>query len=305
MCNKEIFTKKILLTISAIAALSIGSCEQDLTIEIKTNDKRLIVSGEFTSDTTIHSLRLCRSGSMITGKEQTVVSGAKIFVTNIVDTIYFLENKDTLGLYQTPNKCYGIGGNTYYLSITNIDVDEDGKKDSFSAANMMPAAITFDSLVSKYGQNGDMHLGIINRAYYKIASNGPDYVYNDMQINRHNVRPIGERLGSGEFSRFASEHQMYKEENTVYKKFCYFFIDREPVAKGDTLTFIGYNFTKDQFDFLIAFDNNTNGDAFNDNMYDQLTLPSNTPTNIEPSNKAAGYFFIYSISRISKVYNGE
>ena len=77
------------------------SCEQDVSIEIKTNDKRLLVDGEFTTDSVIHAIRLYCSGSLITGRPQTVVTGAKIFVTDNTDTFYYIENKDTLGLYQT------------------------------------------------------------------------------------------------------------------------------------------------------------------------------------------------------------
>jgi hypothetical protein len=36
----------------------LNSCEQDLNIEIKTNDKRLLVDGEFTNDIVVHSIRL-------------------------------------------------------------------------------------------------------------------------------------------------------------------------------------------------------------------------------------------------------
>jgi hypothetical protein len=53
----------------------------------------------------------------------------------------------------------------------------------------------------------------------------------------------------------------------------------------------------------MEFDNQTSsGDTFQDNLYDQLRIPYNLPTNIEPFDRAAGYFFIFSISRISKVF---
>lgn len=302
MCTKRFF-KNIILHISYILIVFIASsCEQDLTIEIKTNDKRLIVVGELTSDTIIHSANLYRSGSLITGQAQTVVSGAKVYITNKIDTIYYLESNNTPGLYQTPGKCFGIWGDIYYLSITNIDINDDGQMDSFSANVMMPVPIKFDSLVSNYGINNDNQPAIINNAYYKIMNNGPDYVYNFMQVNNHEIGSIENRLGTGEFSAGKNEYRVPKENNPIYNAPRYFSLDKDSVTKGDTLTFIGYNFTKNQYDFLIAFDNNTNGDPFIDNFMDQLNVPSNLPTNIEPSDKVAGYFFVYSISKISKVY---
>jgi hypothetical protein len=116
-----------------LLAFLLISCEQDLNIEIKTNDKRLLVDGEFTNETVVHSIRLYCSGSLITGKPQTTVSGAKIYVTDGIETFDYIENRDTPGLYQTAGKVGGKGGHNYTLSITNIDIDNDGKMDSYTA----------------------------------------------------------------------------------------------------------------------------------------------------------------------------
>jgi deoxycytidine triphosphate deaminase len=77
------------------------------------------------------------------------------------------------------------------------------------------------------------------------------------------------------------------------------------INEGDTICIVGLNFNKDQYEFLKEFDNNTSSNnQFNSvNIYDQLKIPTNLPTNIEPADKAAGYFFVYSVSKISKVFN--
>ncbi len=76
-----------------VFALLFYSCEQDVNIEIKTNDKRLLVDGEFTTDSVIHTIRLYCSGSLITGRPQAVVTGAKIYVTDGIETFDYIENK--------------------------------------------------------------------------------------------------------------------------------------------------------------------------------------------------------------------
>jgi hypothetical protein len=294
------FSKKIALQLTTLlAALAMAACENDMTVTLNSADKRLVVSGEFTTDTTVHSLYLSRSGSIISGRKQTAVTGAKVYVTNKVDTIYFVESKGAPGLYQTPTKCYAVGGQTYYLSITGIDVDEDGKMDSFSSVNKVLVAIKFDSLSSKYGLNGDSEYALINIPFYQRTANGPDYAFSYMMVNDKEIRPLSKRLGTGEVKTHMTPTKHYKEGETYN---LYFSLDSEPVAKGDRLTFIAFNFTEDQYKFLTAFDNNTDGDPFLDNMYDQLVIPSRLPTNIEPANKAGGYFLVYSISRISRVY---
>ncbi|MCX6142664.1 MAG: DUF4249 family protein [Ignavibacteriales bacterium] len=278
-----------------------------MTIEIKTNDKRLLVDGGFTTDSVIHTIRLYCSGSLITGQPQTVVTGAKIYVTDKTDTFYYIENKDTLGLYQTSGKCCGKGGHNYALTITNIDVDKDGKMDSYTTNSLMPVPVKLDSLVSKRGLNGDGNMAVNNYAYYKLYYNGPDYVYKSELLNNDdNGTTITDRLGTGVIARDENEYKVPKVLNpgSFINYWSYLSIN-SAVVQGDTISFICYNLTTAQFEFLKEFDLNTSSNnQFNsENIYDQLKVPTNLPTNIEPSDKAAGYFFIYSISKISKVFN--
>ncbi len=301
MYSNKINKRKIYHIIPVILIVLLNSCERDLTIEIKTNDKRLIVVGEFTTDSVVHTAHLYLASSLITGKPQTVVSGAHIFITNHTDTIYYTESDTIPGIYKTPGKCRGIGGQVYQLFINNTDIDNDGKKETYTASSLLPMPIQFDSLISQYGVNGDNLPAIVNLAYYKVLASGPDYVYNLMQINRNEIAPIAKRLGTGEISRGEKEYRIRKSNDQSYHSLRYFSLDKDKVKQGDTLTFIGYNFTKEQYNFLIAFDNNTEGDIFN-NFQDNLRVPVNMPTNIVPEDKAVGFFMMYSISRISKVF---
>jgi hypothetical protein len=288
-------------------ALLFYSCEQDVNIEIKTNDRRLLVDGEFTNDTAVHRIRLYCSGSLITGRPQTIVSGAKIFVTDGVDTFDYIENKDTLGLYQTAGKCCGKGGHNYTLTITNIDVDEDGKMDSYTANSLMPVPLKFDSLVSSRGLNGDGNMAVNNWAYYKLFYNGPDFIYKFELLNNDSIETITDRLGTGEIA--GDKYYNWVVPKVLnpgsFVNYQSYMSINSTVVKGDNITFICYNFTAAQFEFLKEFDLNTSSsNLFNsENIYDQLKVPTNLPTNIEPADKAAGYFFVYSISKISKVFN--
>ena len=303
--NARIFLSKYLLLYAyLIVVVLASSCQQVLDIEIKTNDKRLLVDGEFTNDSLIHSIKLYCSGSLLTGVPQTVVSGASIYVTDKIDTFYYAESNNIPGLYQTLGKCCGKGGINYFLSITNIDIDEDGEMDSYTANSLMPVPLTYDSLVSIRGLNGDNNMAVNNWAYYKIKYNGPDYIYKFISVNNRTDYTITDRLGTGELSRFETEYKVPNVEHPDSVITCWSYLSiNSSVVEGDTISFICFNFTLKQFQFLKEFDNNTDGDPFQDNMYDQLKIPANVSTNIEPSDKAAGYFFIYSVSKISKVFN--
>lgn len=292
-----------LLPFACFIIMFFNSCQQDLIVELKTNDKRLLVNGEFTNDSVIHIIKLYCSGNFTTGTPQTSVSGATIFLTDKTDTFNYAESSSNPGQYQTIGKCRGKGGSRYYLSISNIDIDKDGIMDSYTANSLLPVPVTFDSLISKRGLNGDHNLAVNNYAYYKIKYNGPDYIYKSISLNNNFQGTITDRLGSGELNRFETEEKVPRvvHADSVIKYRSYLSINTG-VVEGDTIRFICYNFTLKQFEFLKQFDNNTNGNIFLDNMYDQLKIPANLSTNIEPSDKAAGFFFVYSISEISRKF---
>jgi len=287
-----------------VCALLFYSCQQPMDIEIKTNEKRLLVDGEFTTDSVIHTIRLNCPSNLVTGQSQAAVSGATIYITDNIDTYYYIENKNTPGLYQTPNKCCGKGGHTYTLTITNIDIENDGKMESYTAKSLMPVPLKFDSLVSSRGLNTDGKMAVNNWAYYKLFYNGPDFIYKFELLNNDSIMTITDRLGTGEIAGSKYDWVVPKVFNPgSFKKNSSYLSITSTVVKGDTITFICYNFTEAQFEFLKEFDNNTDsGNPLIDNIFDQLRIPKNLPTNIEPSNKTAGYFFIYSVSKISKVF---
>jgi len=309
--ERRIYINNILLYFCLLTLVFLfSSCEQDLNIEIKTNDKRLLVDGEFTNDTVVHSIRLYCSGSLITGKPQTIVSGAKIYITDNTETFYYIENKDTLGLYQTAGKVGGIGGHIYTLNISNVDIDGGGKMDSYTAQAMMPVPLRFDSMVSYYNMNGDSVEGTVrNNGYYTTFYNGPDYLYYYVIVNNKSFITITDRLGSRELTRDELQYRTIKVNipGLVANGRVYIWVEPQMsvINERDTICIVGLNFNKDQYEFLKEFDNNiTSSNQFNnDNIYDQLKIPTNLPTNIEPADKAAGSFFVYSVSKISKVFN--
>ncbi len=244
----------------------------------------------------------------MTGKPQTPVSRAKIFMTDGIDTITYSENANSPGLYQTPNSCFGIGGHTYTLKISKVDIDSDGNYEEYTAQTMMPVPVRFDSMLSYYGMNGDSIEGtVMSFGHYTTFYNGPDYLFDTLIVNNKGIFPLTDQFqfGAGMFTRDESGYKTEKVSTpgSAAQGWTGGAIERLKVNKGDTIRIVGLNFNKDQYEFLKEFDNNaTSGNLIEDNLYDQLRIPANLPTNIQPSDKAAGYFFIYSISRISKVF---
>ena len=146
--------------------------------------------------------------------------------------------------------------------------------------------------------------GVANRPYFKIRYNGPDYLYRYMQLNNKSIATIKDRLGSGEINRFNWELPKVDKFGDTIIGSDFFHIDDkdDSVVDGDTLVYIGFNLGREHFEFLKEFDNNTTRTLSEEFIWDQLKIPRNIPTNIHPNDKAAGYFFIYSVSKYSKVF---
>jgi hypothetical protein len=296
---KSIFIKPIFII--GFAWLFSTHCRQSIDLDLQVDDRRLLVEGYFSNDTAFHQVVLRRSGSITTSRPMETVSGASISLTDGTDTYHYAETDDP-GRYQTVEKCAGTGGHTYCLTITGIDVDEDGAQDTYTATGMMPVPLKFDSLHLKFGTNGDGWWG--DRAYYTAQYNSPYYVYKESLCNHYFDYPLSERLGNGEMTRFANEGWIARVAHPDSVALGALSFYRRPgVQIGDTITLFCENFTKAQYDFLMELDNHVSSDNPTiDHLYDALRIPGNLSTNIEPASKAAGYFLIYSVSSIDVIY---
>ncbi len=289
-----------LFSVISIVLILVGSCETNIQLKINTNEKRLLIDGSFTTDSTYHSIELYRSGNLTTGQPQAGLPGAQISITDNNETFYYEESDSVPGLYLTTTKCRGKGGCTYTLSITGVDIDENGTTEKYTASGLMPEPVVFDTLVAGHSFNGDGDLMIIHSAMYKIKQNSPACIFPYILVNNQvtNNGTIGERLGTNKFDEGFIVQPIVNRPGQEIQQSIGFGAYASNVNPGDSVCFVGMNFTQQQYDFLKEFNDNTNGDTFEDTVYDQLRMPVNLSTNIEPADKAAGYFFIYSVSRI-------
>ncbi len=280
------------------------SCQKEINLKIETTANRLLVDGEFTNEMGIHTIKLYRPAGILNETPYIPVSGAKVIITEGTDTIYFTENLQA-GVYNTIKECAGSSNKIYTLFIKNIDIDSDGIPEEYSAKGKMPEPILMDSLKSEKGMHpADKTKGINNYCYFKATINGPDYIYKYLEVDEQAIFRLSERLGSGDLARFEREYKIVKPTAPdEYKKLGTFLHIPEKdtiIPSGSLITFVCLNLTTEHFEFLKEFDSNTSSNLIDDNFYDQIKMPKNLPTNISPANKAAGYFSVYSISRISK-----
>lgn len=302
--SQNAFFQYITLIILIILLIA---CQKEINLKIETTANRLLVDGEFTNETGIHTVKLFRPAGILNETPNIPVSGAKVIITEGTDTIHFTESIQP-GVYNTIKECAGMGNKTYILSIKNIDIDSDGRPEEYTAKSKMPEPILMDSLKSERGIHpADKTNGINNYCYFRVTYNGPDYIYKYIEADNREIFNLSKRLGTGDLARFEREYQIVKPKTTdEYKKMSSFLHISEKdtlVTAGSLISFVCLNLNAEHFGFLKEFDNNTSYNLLDDNFYDQIKMPKNIPTNITPSNKAAGFFAVYSISRISKKLN--
>lgn len=126
---------------------SLFSCTEDIVIDLEEGSPMIGVEGSFTDEYKRHEVILSYTTEFYNVGEIQMVTGAKVAVTDGVDTIPFLEQTDQPGHYLTDS----VAGKKRTLYTLLVDVpDEDGDfKHFFSESYMADNVDVIDSLVLK------------------------------------------------------------------------------------------------------------------------------------------------------------
>jgi hypothetical protein len=98
-----------------------------------------VVDGVITTDTTTHTVHLKKTGAYFSDQPAEVVSGATVTLDDGERRIILEEDISEKGVYKTPANYYGVVGRTYKLTISNVDVDNDGEKEVYNASSTINA----------------------------------------------------------------------------------------------------------------------------------------------------------------------
>jgi hypothetical protein len=116
-----------------IAALTLAACTTDIDIKLDGATPSLVVDGCVTTDTVAHTVLLKKTADYFSNKAASAVSGATVTLNDGTTTITLAEDPSVKGAYKTPSNYYGVANRTYKLTITNIDIDGDGVKETYEA----------------------------------------------------------------------------------------------------------------------------------------------------------------------------
>jgi hypothetical protein len=276
----------ILLLVTAVIAVT--ACTERIDIKLDNSFTRLVVEGEITTDTMTHEVKLSRTAPYFSTQPPSPVLGAQVVISDSLNQFVLSENPNKPGYYDTDPTVFGIPGHTYSLHISNVDINQDGKMEEFTASSFLPPLKKPDSIKVDY----------LNRFYmnvWEILFFGQDPVQ-ERNFYMFKIRRNGRLLSDTIRKVGISSDEYY---NGLY-------IKGEPVAilrdtrlderinSGDTITLETYGISEGYYYFIVdVYMESRGSDPFGGQ-------PANISTNL--SNNAVGYFTAMSVARNSFIW---
>ena len=266
------------------------SCTEDITDDLRndldTTYPRIVVEGSISSDTMAHLVRLARTADYFSDKKLDPITNADVSITDDHDNTFKLtENAAKPGDYYTEANVYGIPGRTYTLHINNVDIDNDGNKEAFTASCQMMAINKVDSISVKAVHKFFTDL-------YEIRFNAPEpgatkdfYMFRVLK----NGILLTDTITELSFTDDQFFNGIQVENQPVYS----LIPDKkdEHLKINDTIVLETCAIPQGYYDFLTDVMLESYGsDPFGGQ-------PANLLTNIMDKAKAAGYFLAYDVKR--------
>jgi len=248
--------------------------------------KNIVVDATITNEPGYKLVRLYYTQS-ISDDSSLMVRNALVTVTSGDSTVHFIERDTLPGFYFSEVPFVGEPGKTYHLSISNVDVNEDGVMDTYEATSTMADALEMDSITYTYIPEWK-------------ATTLNCFAWDPPVRNYYNFRALvnGVMVTDTLYEFQITDDEMYNG-NYTHGVVCQVLNDEntdEFVENGDTLTLQIDNIDEPYFDYI--------GSAIKEYYgFNPLFggLPANVAGNI--TNNAIGIFRVYSVSRSSVIVN--
>lgn len=279
--------------ILATAILLLGSCTEDFTPTLDTTYARLVVDGSITTDLKVHKVTLLKSGDALNRNEKQYINDAIVTISDGTNLITLAKNDTAAGVYETPEMA-GIPGKTYTLNISNVDIDEDGHMETYTASSLLKAINPIDSIqIVPQKYSSEQYGWLINMFSRDIG--GKSFYLTKAYVNDTLVTDTISEFGIANNIGFSGGYYpglsvYYLSHNKVDEK----------IFTNDKITLELDGITEEYYHFI-------EGCQFEIRPKDPIfSGPSaNVTTNISPSDKAVGFFTAYTVQRKSVIYKGE
>ena len=276
------------------------SCTEDFEIDLEEGSPLIGVEGSFTDECKRHEVILSYTADFYNADEIKMVTGARVRVTDGVDTILYLEQENQPGHYLTDS----VAGhkNTLYKLIVEVPDEVEGYKRLYAESYMADNVDEIDSIVLKRTSmfpNLPMWDTIFMLYPYFQSLPDPSIVYmikvmqdtvpqNDTLLKANSIPMAGYAgyyVNGPEMLENTSEIPVAMMTLSELHDDMYIRLD---------LLSIPYDYMMFVFNVKMAMGNNP-----------MMGAPTNVMTNIQPSGEAVGWFYAASVVSKEMVYHME
>lgn len=263
------------------------SCTEIVDIELDSTFTRLVVYGTITTDSVRHEVQLTTTTDYFFSEAPPSIENATVTVSYGNTSLNLESSVERPGIYTFPEAIKGEPGVQYDLVISNVDVDQDGTTEIYSASAVMPGIAPPDSIsVQKF----------ISPFFsgYQVAIWSPD----PPEVNYYNFKLWrNSELLNKRLSDYTVQPDDFFQDNYIPGLPIGFLDDDEEdevVFPGDTVTLEVNSISEAYYNFITEAQNEIFG---NNPLFSGP--PANVSTNLE--NGAVGIFTAYAIEKVSKV----
>jgi hypothetical protein len=273
---------------------ALTACTEDIVIDVEKGDPMVGVEASFTDELKHHEAILGYSAEFYSEGDVRMISGATVYVTDGVDTVYYVEDAEQRGHYFTDL----VAGRKNTMYRLGVDVEApDGSKKHLWAESYMPDNVeSIDSLVVKHFNGGNDTIpttfltDTIEWLYpYFQTLPDPTIIYMPMISKNDTMMTDSLKLRmmipQGGFAGYYVNGPEMQQSN---KEIPIAYFRRSTLKDGDRIHADLYSITQDYFMYfytlLISMGSNP-----------MMGAPANVSTNIQPEGEGVGWFFTASV----------
>ena len=278
--------------------VTLFSCREDIVIDLEEGDPLIGVEGSFTVEYKRHEVILSYTADFYNSNEIRMITGAKVVVTDGVDTIPFLEQSDQPGHYLTDS----VAGkrNTLYRLLVDVPDEVEGSKRLYAESYMADNVEAIDSMVLKNDPviPGVPMLDTIYMLYPYFQSLSDPNIVLLVQVYEDGV-PQNDTLLNANTIMMAVYAGFYfngpeMQETNMEIPVCMIFESELHDGKVIQLDLLSIPYDYMMFLYSVKMSMGSNP---------MMGPPTNVPTNIQPSGSAVGWFYAASVVSKEMVYH--
>lgn len=278
-----------------------AACTEDIVIDVEEGNHRIGVEASFTNELKRHETILSYTADFYNQNEIQMVSGATVYVTDGVDTMYYYEDEEQPGHYFTDSVA-GRKNTVYRLCVEAVD--QDGESQSLFAEGLIPDNVeSIDSLAIKHynGSNDSIPsvflIDTVEWVYpYFQSLPDPSIIYmpkvwkNDTLVS--DSLSLTLMIPQGGFAGYYVNGPEMLESN---KEIPIGYFLRSKLNDGDEIRADLYSITPDYYYYFYSILMSTGSNPM-------LGAPANVSSNIQPEGEGVGWFFTASVVTGSTVF---